>query len=165
MFVSSYSTYIPKTSSDKSLKVNNEREKDTKSSFSSILLSTSKIGTKTLSSLPIDYVITNKTFGNKQQVEHQRLSLEHKDTRDSTNTKKLSEIFSKQNLLINAVSSYSSNTKMFSLRQKPQATINQTPTISTKQPLETQELQINNLRYTMVNTYRENDKYYQIIAS
>lgn len=165
MFVSSYSTYVASSTSDKTVKVNNEREKEEKSSFSSKLLSASKIDSKALDSFPVDYVITNKTFGNKQQLEFQRQTIENRETKDSTNTKKLTEIFSKQNLLIDAVSSYSANTKMFSLRQKPQATISQTPTISTQQPTESQELQINNLRHTMVNTYLENDKYYQVVAS
>ena len=165
MFVSSYSTFVANSTSDKTVKVNNEREKGEKSSFSSKLLSASKINIKALGSFPVDYVLSNKTLGNKQQLEFQRQTIENRETNDNTNTKKLTEIFSKQNLLLDAVSSYSANTKMFSIRQKPQATIGQTPTINTKQPTENQALQINNLRHTMVNTYRENDKYYQVIAS
>jgi len=165
VFVSSYSTYVASNTSDKTLKVNTEREKEGKSSFSSKLLSASKVNTKAFNSFPVDYVITNKTFGNKQQLEFQQQAIENRETNDSTNTKKLTEIFSKQNLLLDAVSSYSANTKMFSLRQKPQATISQTPIINTKQPTENQELQVNNLRHIMVNTYQENDKYYQAIAS
>jgi len=54
---------------------------------------------------------------------------------------------------------------MFSLLVKPKQTINQTPKIDQKMPIEAQDAKESVIRSTMVNAYIANDNYYRITAA
>jgi len=161
MFVSSYSTYIPNESTNKTTRINKEDTKTEKSSFSSHLSSLSTQDVVATDNLPINYVSTNQTFRNKQELDYQKSELE---TKEKDTTKQLTTKFTQQSTLIDATTAYTTNTKPYSFLQKPKATLSQTPTINTTHSKEYQDLEEKNLRHTMVNTYIENDKYYKITA-
>jgi len=161
MFVSSYSTFIPNDINNKTTRINKEENKTEKSSFSSKLLSLSTQDILNLDALPINYISTNQTFKNRQELDYQKFALENKE---EATTKKLTKKFSKQSSLIDAKLAYTASLKPFSFLQKPKATLSQTPIINSNQSTELQELTKKSLRHTMVNTYLQNDKYYQITA-
>ncbi len=154
MFVSSYSTYITSNSSDKTSKITQDRLQNEKDSFSS-KLSTKETPSiqKFRTTLPINYISTNKAFVNKQELDYQ--SSDKKDTQIK-HTKKLTDILSKESSNINFKSAYQDNLVMFSFLQKPQSTLNQTPIVN--------QIQEKSVRHTMVNTYIANDNYYKITA-
>ncbi|MEA2099354.1 MAG: hypothetical protein U9P72_04405 [Campylobacterota bacterium] len=161
MFVSSYSTFIPNDTTNKTTKLNQEKGKVEKSSFSSKLLSASAKNIGNVKSLPINYLLSNRAFDNKQELNYQRLVYENKE---DINTKELTTLFTKRHSIIDAKTAYTSNSEMFSFLQEPKVTLSQTPVIDSKEPMEIQEIKEKNLRHTMVNTYLENDKYFQITA-
>lgn len=161
MFVSSYNTYISSNSTDKTAKVVQERERGDKSSFASKLFAKSSISTENLKNLPINYISSNTALANKQELDYQRMDQKNTALKD---TKELTEMLSKQSTLSSAKSAYLDNSKMFSFLQKPKVTLSQTPQIDSRQDNSTQDIEEKNLRHTMVNTYLENDKYYQITA-
>ena len=53
---------------------------------------------------------------------------------------------------------------MFSLFQKPHATLDQTPKLENTIPKEPSDIKELNMRHKMVNTYIANDNYYKITA-
>ena len=161
MFVSSYSTYVAPSSSDKTAKVTQERERESKSSFSSKLLTASRNSLSIADNQNIDYVRNSKTMGNKQELDFQQQNLQNKE---KGSLKELTNIFSKQNTLNTAKSAYVNNSQKFLILQEPKATLAQTITSDKRQTQDIQELQEKNLRNTMVNTYQANDKYFQITA-
>lgn len=161
MFVSSYNTYVAPSSSERTSKVTQEREKESRSSFSEKLLSATAKGIQSASNLQIDYVQSNKTLGNKQELDFQQQNLKNEE---KNSLKELTNIFSKQNVLNTAKDAYANNSKMFSILQEPKATITQTIESDKRQSEDIQKLQEKYLRNSMVNTYQANDKYYQITA-
>lgn len=151
MFISSYSTYIGTTVSDKVNKERVERSKDESEFFSSKLSQNQLAQTNISKNLPIDYISNYKSFNNQQKLQEQAQSQ--------------SEIkFTQIKAMKNAKEAYEDNSKMFSLLRKPHVSLNQTSTIDEKLPQDIQELKEKNLRHVMVNTYLANDKYYQITA-
>lgn len=160
MFVSSYSNFVPTSAvkNNKVSKLDEEKGRVEKniSSFKQILNSES-INRK---SLPLDYVKSNQAFSNKQEIEYKKYLLKNKND----DSKKLRDVISKQNTFIEAKTAYEQNSVIFSLIKKPNITLSQTPKIDEKDPKEFQKLKEKNLRHIMVNTYLENDKYYQITA-
>ena len=114
--------------------------------------------------LPIDYVSTPLLLKNKQEIESQKQQLQKSPDKELVKTKNTLTKFTAPNSLLNAKSAYESNSIMFSLFQKPNATLNQTPKIDETLALKTQEAKENNLRHLMVNTYIANDNYYKITA-
>jgi hypothetical protein len=54
---------------------------------------------------------------------------------------------------------------MFSLVKKPTLALSYLPKIDEKLSPDVKEAKEKNLRYTMVNTYMENDKYYRVTAA
>ncbi len=161
MFVSSYSTFIPNETTNKTSRVYKEDTKTEKSSFSSKLSSITTQELVNSDGLPINYISTNQTFKNRQELDYQKFALENKE---EDGTKKLTTKFTQQNKLVDAKSAYTTNAKPLSFLQKPKATLSQTPTLNKAQSTEFQELQEKSLRHNMVNTYIENDKYYKITA-
>ena len=152
MFVSSYNTYIGTNSSDKT---NNKRiaenSKSASSSFKSELEKDTVLESKNIQNLPVNYISNYKSYSNKQKLQNQE---QFQDVAKYTKSKAIE----------NAGVAYKDNSKMFSLFIEPKATQNQIPQIDKKLPNEIQELQKQNMRYKMVNTYLSNDKYYQITA-
>ena len=151
MFVTSYSTYINTSTSDKTNKLEVDKQKDGLKSFSSELSKSALLETYTGKNLPIDYVSNYKSFNNKQrlqQFEKSQNELELKKTATMNNAKV----------------AYEDNSKMFSLLKKPTSSLNQIKKTDTKLPQNIQDIQKSNLQHTMVNTYMENDRYYQVTA-
>ena len=157
MFVSSYNTYIQTNTSDKVARQRTEQTENKSKSFGSKLSQTvSSIDSKT-SNLPVNYISTNQVLNNKQEIDEKQNTLVN-------TTKNLTNKFTSQNSLINAKNAYENNSKMFSLFQKPHATLDQTPSIKNTLPEEPMDVKESNLRHKMVNTYIDNDNYYKITA-
>lgn len=151
MFVSSYNTYITTNPSEKSSAQRVERRSSSSESFESRLKDHAPLESKNTQALPINYISNYKAFSNKQKMQE---GFVDKDTQK----------FSKINTLNSAKEAYSENSKRFSLFLEPKLTQSQTPQIDKTLPPDLQLAQEQQLRYTMVNTYLSNDKYYQITA-
>ncbi len=164
MFVSSYNTYIQADTSNK-----NERRRiqdvPSDSSFNSkVLEQQPAVESSLLSILPLDYVWSNKSLRNRFELE--RKSQKFQDSQNTTLNKQeqLTKELSSKQTLETAKVAYQENGQKFSLVRKPQFTMDQTPRIDTKLPQNVQELQEQNMRRGMVNTYISNDNYYKITA-
>ena len=154
MFVSSYNTYVDTTTSTNAQKESAESTNNPSSKFE--IKATPALNQNVIlgKKLPIDYISNYKALNNKQQ-------LEDNDTAKQASTMK----FKKVSSLKNAQLAYGENSKMFSLLIKPKQTINQTPKIDQKMPIEAQDAKENIIRNTMVNAYMANDDYYRITAA
>lgn len=163
MFVSSYNTYISANSQNRGVdERSSERRKD--SSFkSSTQLPQETRRNKSLN-LPIDYVINSKSFGNKLEIERQEQELQTHKEGELSKSKELTKEFTSNITLKSAELAYKEGSSIFALLRKTHPAIDQTPTIDKNLPNETQELQEQNMRHIMVNTYLSNDRYYQITA-
>ena len=169
MLVSSYNTYISTNTHNKHTR---DREVDSKSSSSKTYkpFELPKIEPPVVSNLPVDYILKSKTFNNKLELKRQEIELENPQKQDSSqpqvkNSPQSSTYLSKEFLFTktmqNAKKSYEDNSKTFSLIKIPSFTQDQTPKVDNRLPSNEQELQ---MRHTMVNTYINNDRYYQITA-
>jgi len=153
MYVSSYSTFINTSSSDRVQREREEPKREGKSSFASNLVkpSTKLLGNS--ASLPINYVSNYKVLNNQQKLQQ--------DTQQNMEKMK----FSKIKAFDSAKNPYTDNTKLFSLLIKPSATLDQTPKIDKKMPQNAQEAKEKFLRNEMINAYVSNDSYYRITAA
>jgi hypothetical protein len=151
MFISSYSTYVGTTASDKIDRRGVEYSKDDSEFFKSKLSQNQIEQTNIVKNLPIDYISNYKSFNNQQKLQEQTLSQSEMK-------------FTQIKAMKSAKEAYEDNSKMFSLLRKPHVSLNQTPSIDEELPQDIQELKEKNLRHVMVNTYLANDKYYQITA-
>ncbi len=162
MFVSSYTTHITNSNPDRVSKVNQDRVQNKKSSFSSIISDEKSVYIPKFSSnLPINYISANKSFVNRQELEYQ--SQDKKDT-VVQQTKELTNTLTKYSSIINSKSAYQENSVIFTFMQKPKKALNLTPKYNFNTDSTVEAIQENNLRHVMVNTYLQNDKYYQITA-
>jgi len=162
MFVSSYSTYIQTNSSNKTAK-NVEKEGVSDSKFSSKLLKSSSVKLENLSDIHTNYISTNQILKNRQKLNFKQNPLNF-DNKEMNKTVEISQKFIEFKTLNNAKTAYDDNSKMFSLRRKPIAILDQTPKIDANLPEDIKSLKEKNLRQTMVNTYLSNDLYYKITA-
>ncbi len=162
MFVSSYSTYISTNSSNKSTKDKVQTAQNS-STYTSKPEETPKT-TLASSAIQIDYISKSKTFHNKLEAQLQQRQLQNPNDKEIAETKNRVTEFSTHKSLQSAKQAYSENSKIFSLFKIPQPTLDQTPKTDKRTSLEIQEIQEQNLRHVMVNTYIQNDKYYQITA-
>lgn len=144
MFVSAYSTYVSTNTNDKLNKPKFDEQKVQDKPFSKILVSAPALLAYDTKNIPINYISNYKSFNNKQKL----LDSEIK-SKDEVKFKKMSDVK-------NAKTSYESNSHMFSLMSVPKAPINKTTRIN--------EVNLDNMKHKMVNTYLENDKYYQLTA-
>lgn len=151
MFVSSYSTYVNTSSSDRINRDRVEQQKYEQKSFSSELSKSSTPSSVTIKSFPVDYVINSKTFTNQYKL-HEQLK-----TEDSEKLKKISD-------MKNAQTAYNDNSTTFSLLIKPKISLKSVEQIDKKLPENIQKIVEDNLKRIMANTYVENDKYYQVTA-
>ena len=164
MFVSSYSTYIHPNTSERTARQRFEKQGSESQKFNiKSSESESDVNFKS-SNLPIDYILKSNTFSNKQELELQKQQLKESSDIDLSKTKNNLSKFNEPNSLLNAKNAYESNSEMFSLFQKPHPTLDQTPKIDLQLPKQAQEVKEINLRHSMVNTYIQNDRYYQITA-
>jgi len=155
MFVSSYSTYLD-TSATK--RVQNSKQESTKKvgdSFNTKLQATSFTQIDTPNNkLPINYISNYKSLNTKQQLDLQEQSQSSEKTK-----------FTKVNAQTNAKVAYEDNSKMFSLLQKPKATLDLSPKIDKKLPEAALRGQKSIMKTEMVNAYIANDNYYRITAA
>ena len=151
MYISSFNTYITTNSSDKTEKIRAEKPSKSSQSFSKRLSSQTVKVIDTTSILPINYISEYKVLNNQQKLKD--------NTLNSDRAK-----FSKIKALVSSKSAYSESSKIFPLFLKPSASLNQTPHIDKKMPIETQEAKEQIMKHTMVNTYIANDNYYKLTA-
>ena len=152
MFVSSYNTYISANNSQRVEKERVENSRNPRNSFESeISKESTLLESKSTPNLPISYVSNYKAFSNKQKLQE--------EVKEQSKTK-----YAEINSMKNAEIAYKDNSEIFSFFLEPKTTQNQTPIVDKKLPSDIQELQEKNMRHVMVNTYLENDKYYQITA-
>jgi hypothetical protein len=153
MFVSSYSTYIGTSTNDR---LNSSRltskKADTKSS-PSVLPKNTTVLPYIANEYPLNYVSNYKSFSNKQKLQDSILKKE--------NDNKFQEI----SKLTNAKEAYKEQEKIYSSVNIPKVSLDSTPKVSKNYPDDVKNLKELNLRSQMVNTYLENDKYYQITAA
>jgi len=151
MFVSSYNTYISTNTSEKINRRDSDVKKNESSSFASKLSQKTTLTPQLTKNFPIDYVANYKVFNNQQKLHDQQIS-------------KNEEKFKNINNLKNAKVSYADNSKIFSLIQKPLTPVDNLKKRTLNVPQNILDLKEANLKNIMVNTYIENDKYYQITA-
>ncbi|MFA6191675.1 MAG: hypothetical protein WC665_04905 [Sulfurimonas sp.] len=164
MFVSSYSTYIQVNASEKSAR-NKEVASKEGSNFSSKLLDSQKVDVEYISNLPVDYIYKAKSFNTKLELQRQEEALKNPENEFVAKSKELTKEFMGNKTLQSAKNAYEDNSKIFSLIRKPHVPLDQTPQTDTRLPANVQKLQELYLRHTMVNTYAQNDKYYNITAA
>jgi len=163
VFVSSYNTYISTNNQERTQKERSSLSKEA-SAFSLHREQPQDIlGYKSIS-LPIDYVANSRTFGNKLELTRQEQELLNQEESGLSKSKELTKEFINQNTIKSAQVAYQEGIKLFSILRKTHQTIDQTPSIDVNYPTNIQEIQEQNLRHVMVNTYLSNDKYYQITA-
>lgn len=164
MFVSSYNTYINTNSSAKSVKSDVQSKEDNSKGFSSKL--TESLASKSALNINsnANYISQTKVQYNKQLFDSQQQELQSSVDKEFKQTTDVSNKFSAVATLAKAKTAYSENSVMFSFLRKPQVALSQTPKIDSEMPQELQELKEQKIRDTMVNTYIQNDKYYQITA-
>jgi len=151
MYISSYNTYINTNSNDKIQRDRVEETSKDSQSFSKKLSSQAVKVIDTTSNLPINYISNYKVLNNQQRL---------KD--DILNSDKAK--FSKIKAVASSKSAYSESSKIFPPLLKPSATLNQTPQIDKKMPINAQEAKEQIMKHTMVNTYIANDNYYKLTA-
>lgn len=163
MFVSSYSTYISTNSQDKGTKGSSSAPKESASFKSNLYLPQERAQNKSLN-LEIDYVSNSKSFGNRLELQRQEQELQNHKEGELSKSKALAKEFISNNTLKSAELAYKESSNTFALLRKSHPAIEQTPTVDKNLPNEIQELQEQNMRHAMVNTYLSNDSYYQITA-
>lgn len=155
MFISSYNTYIHTNSANTTSKQKVPESAVASKDFAGKLKSSAVSFNSNF--LPLDYIQKNNNSYIKQQID---ISLENSKKSAMESAKK----FSNHVILLNAGSAYLSNTKMFSQFRLPHTPINQTPSLDDTLPKEPKEMKELIVRHKMVNTYIENDRYYQVTA-
>lgn len=148
MFISTYNTYIGTNASEKSHNAAENGNKDKSGIFDAELYANKASTPLTSKNLPVDYVSNYKFIYNQQEQTKNPDEIKFKKIKDMSIAK----------------TAYEDNSTMFSLIKKPTLTFSQSVKSTIKQPKNIQELKEQNLRHTMVNTYIENDKYYQVTA-
>ncbi len=152
MFVSLYSTYVNTSNPNKNSDLKNSDSKNNDNSFKDSFLDTKTPNSYSNKNLPINYISNYKVFHNQQKLQ------EHSTNQNEFTLKQL-------NTLKSAKIAYEENTKMFSIVKKPSPALSYLPKIDEKLSPEIKEAKEKNLRYAMVNTYMENDKYYRIASA
>lgn len=163
MYVSSYNTYIQSNTSNKTQdkKVQSGSESSKFSFNSSSTQPTEVSSSLAKSTLPVDYTKNSKSFANKHKIQAQENLLEDKEP---TKSEQLTRKFQDYRVLQDAKSAYENSSKFFSYSRKPSVTLNQPQKTDEKLPKNIKDIKENNLRNTMINTYMQNEIYYQITA-
>lgn len=149
MFVSSYSTYIQTSSSEKNTKEKLENARDSYSRYetkdSLINAKIAQVVPAATQKLPLDYISNYKVLNNQQKLQ--------KDSEPITQEKNK---FTKILTLSNAQEAYIQNSMHFVLSKKPKPALDQTPS----HDKETENV----LKYKMISTYIANENYYRATA-
>ena len=150
MFVSSYNTYIHTNTTDKTAKNKENAGSSSSKSFQSQLLNTSQTPKPQTNTTPINYVESPKAFQNKQKLQQ---NIESKN--ELANVNKFNTVSSVKTAQV----AYTNNSKIFSLVAKPKPSLPATQNI-------TREDEFSKLKakFSAINTYLLNDKYYRITA-
>jgi hypothetical protein len=164
MFISSYSTYIQNSTSNKTNRVKEpDYSKSDKFDLQRYEQPTQELAT--IKFLPIDYIQQNRSFSSKLELlNFQAANQKNENELNKPEKKSKAEEFKNFKTLSNAKTAYTDNSKMFSLLRKPQVPLDQTPHIDDRLPQDIQALKEQNMRRTMLNTYVANDIYYKITA-
>lgn len=164
MFVSSYNTYINTNSSQKSNKSELDNKQESGKLFSTKL--TQNIESKSLiySNKPVNYIKDSNAQYNKELIRSAQEQMKNNLESDFKKATSSIEKYSATQTVANAKAAYVQNSSLFAFLRKPQATLDQTPKVDTTATQNLQDMSEKNIRYTMINTYIENDKYYQITA-
>jgi len=145
MFVSTYSTYINRSSLEKSIKEKTESSNDSFSRFetkaSHLETKTPQNAASTFHKLPLDYISEYKALSNQQKL-HKELS----QVPEGKNR------FSKIRTLAQAQEAYMQNATLFVLSRKPKLSLDQTPSL--------QDIPQDILKRKMISTYIANENYY-----
>lgn len=150
MFVSTYSTYLNTGSVNKTSKEKDSSESSNSSKlFEHALKGTQVPSAKLLQNSPISYISHNKIMSTKERINQQLQQNSYE-----SDLKKLTTIKSQTQ----APSAYAANSKMFSLVIKNPKMAKQVE----NNPLK--ELKEDTQRAKMIDTYTQNDKYYQLTA-
>ena len=157
MFVSSFSTYITNNTSNRAAKTTANTEDEKSSSFTHNLSKNTKQTPLLKQSTSINYISQGKAQYNKQMIEISQKSMQNSKNNDFKTANKTRNSFSSNASIKSAKVAYVDNSKMFSIVAKPKISIN-TQTISGDKY--TQE----KAKYSAINTYISNDKYFQITA-
>ena len=144
MYVSSFNTYVQPNSSKESLKSKFDFSK--KGSFENEIQKEIPAKERALKNLPVDYVAKNRNFSSKLELQAYNAEL-----------KKSTQEFTQRKTAQNAKVAYEENSKVSFLFQKADVTIGHAPTFDST-------IREKNSRSLMVNTYLQNDRYYQITA-
>ena len=164
MYVSSYNTYIHPNTSERSAKTRFDKQSSEGKKFDSNFSDNKSYVTSKNSNLPIDYIAKSNIYNNKNELEFQTQQLQEDVDTNLKETKNTLQKFSEPNSIVNAKSAYESNSIMFSLIKRPHASLDQTPKTDENLPKNLQEAKEDSIRHIMVNTYLQNDRYYQITA-
>jgi cell fate (sporulation/competence/biofilm development) regulator YlbF (YheA/YmcA/DUF963 family) len=151
MFVTSYSTYIDTSKTDRLKKDRDVKDKAYSQSFAK-KLSQSIVTPRTIENLPIDYISNYKAFNNKQKLNYNF---------KNENLKK----YIKTSTQLNAQTTYKQNSRVFSLILKPLTTLSQTPKIDKKLSNDLQELKEQLIRKDMISAYKSNESFFNITAA
>ena len=158
MFVSSYTTFIDTSVTKRIQNDKNDLERKPSEPFSKHLIEPKGKDVILSKNLPLNYISNYKALSNKLAIEQQ---IQGRDEREI----KAKIKFTKLSAQSGAQHSYVENSKMFPLRALPKPTLDQTPKLDKKLPLEAQKTQEGILKNLMVNTYIANENYYRITAA
>ena len=164
MFVSSYNTYINTNSSQRNTKSSAENTQSDTKLFATKLAQSTPSKSLLNSNTPINYVNQNNASYNKELLRSEQEYKKDSSNNEFKKTAASTAKFSTNLTLSNAKVAYTENSSLFSFLRKPQASLDQTPKVDATVSKNIQEVKESNIRHTMVNTYVENDRYYQITA-
>jgi len=163
MFVSSYNTYIHTSAKDKAIQEKDTSLKNSTSSFTLKESETTEVPLVKSLALPVNYVLSNKSFGTKIELERQKQELAHQEG-ELSKSKELTQEFTSFSRIKKAQTAYQDNSKIFSFFRKAYPAQSQTPTVDKKLSPEIQNIKEKNIRHIMVNTYISNENYYKRTA-
>ena len=150
MFVSSYNTYIHTNTTDKTTKSKESASASGSKSFESKLLHTSQIAQTESKNTPINYLDGSKIFKNRQKLQQ---NIESKEELANVNK------FNKFSSVKSAKVAYTNNSHIFSIVAKPKPTLT-----TTSNMINGDEFSKQKEKFSAINTYLQNDRYYRITA-
>lgn len=166
MFISSYNTYINAINTtnkpEKKLQEDSKTTftlKDTKNTLSKNLLNFSN------NSQHIDYLSSSKVFQNKLILEYQQEQMQNPKSKEKLSTlERITKQFNKPISLENISSIYIQNSKKFSIMKKPLSPICQKEPQKSEKNFSLNRAKEKILREEMINTYIQNENYFNIPA-
>ncbi len=146
MYISSFNTFV---NVDASHKISSKRTENSKDfSFKNLQNSDEKVLSTPLKNPPINYTANNNSFASQFKLQE-----------SAEKTTQLTKKYSDSKKLQNAKKAYESGSKISFLFQKEQSLA-----VAVAKPHYVSALQEKSTYAQMVNTYVQNEKYYQITA-